>query len=336
MRWLLGKLIEGIDLTEQESRRLLEDLTADGLDEILATAALIALRTKGETADELRGFALGLRDLAIRPDIPPDTQAVDVVGTGGDGSGSLNLSTGAALVVAAAGVPVVKHGNRSISSRSGSADVLSALGLNLPLDPLNAGQTLADTGFTFLFAPAYHPAMKTIAPVRRALAVHTLFNLAGPLANPAAPPFHVIGAYNLAMARTMAETLAGMPMERAFVVHGAPGWDEPTPVGPYHLFDVRPGSVEETVEDPSEFGFARCSPEDLIGGDADHNAGRIVQVFEGEKGPHRDALILGASLALRVVGNPPSESLHRARTAIEDGAAGRLMEQLAVRKAAHV
>lgn len=336
MRQLLGKLIDGTNLSEQESRQLLEHLTGEELDEILAAASLIALRTKGETADELRGFALGLRDLAVRPDIPGDARAVDVVGTGGDGSGSLNLSTGAALVVAAAGVPVVKHGNRSISSRSGSADVLSALGLDVPLDPHQAGRALAETGFTFLFAPAYHPAMKSIAPVRRALAVRTLFNLAGPLANPASPPFHVIGAYSLEMARTMAETLAGMPMERSFVVHGAPGWDEATPVGPYHLMDVRPGSVDETVEDPADFGFDRCSPDDLKGGDADHNASRMMGVFAGEESPHRDALILGASLALRVVGIPPSDAIDRARAAIDRGDAALLVERLVGTRAVHV
>ncbi len=336
MRYLLEKLVEGRDLTEQESRRLLVELTGDELDEIVAAAVLIALRSKGETADELRGFALGLRDLAVRPNIPSDTAAVDVVGTGGDGSGSLNLSSGSALVAAAAGLPVIKHGNRSVSSQSGSADVLAALGLEMPLDPRRAGQTFEETGFTFLFAPAYHPAMKSIAPVRRALAVRTLFNLAGPLANPAMPKYHVIGAYSLAMARVIAQTLAGMPMERAFVVHGAPGWDEVTPVGPYHLLDVRPGSVAETVEDPADFGFGRCSPEDLLGGDADHNASRMRQVFEGEKSPHRDALILGASLAIRVMGTTPAKAVERARNAIDDGGAGRLVDQLTGQRAAHV
>ena len=336
MRNLVEKLIEGTDLSEVESRRLLEALTKDDLDEVLATAALVALRTKGETAEELRGFALGLRDLALRPDIPSNTPAVDVVGTGGDGSGSLNLSTGSALVAAAAGVPIVKHGNRSISSSSGSADVLAALGLEMPMDPAMAGETFAKTGFTFLFAPSYHPAMKAIAPVRRALGVRTLFNLAGPLANPATPPFHVIGAYSLPVARMIAETLAGMPIERAFVVHGAPGWDEVTPVGPYHLIDVGVGSVEESIEDPADFGFERCAPESLIGGDAVHNATRISQVLEGEMSPHRDALILGASLALRVFGSPRSDAIDRARAAIEDGAAARLVEGLVGERAANV
>ena len=336
MRPLLEKLIEGTDLTEAESRNLLEALTADELDEMLAAAALIALRTKGETAEELRGFALGLRELAIRPDIPVDTPAVDVVGTGGDGSGSLNLSTGSALVAAASGVPIVKHGNRSISSSSGSADVLAALGLEMPLDPVRAGKLFAETGFTFLFAPAYHPAMKAIAQVRRALGVRTLFNLAGPLANPATPPFHVIGAYSLPVARMIAQTLSGMPIERAFVVHGAPGWDEVTPVGPYHLIEVRVGAVEETLEDPADFGFERCAPESLIGGDADHNAKRISQVFDGEVSPHRDALILGASLALRVFGAPQTDAVDRARAAIEEGAAASLVGDIVGQRAANV
>lgn len=336
MRDLLEKLVEARDLTEEEARRLLVELTGDELDQIVAAAVLVALRTKGETADELRGFALGLRDLAVRPDFAEDIAAVDVVGTGGDGSGSLNLSTGSAMVAAAAGMPVVKHGNRSISSRSGSADVLSALGLDIPLDLKRAKETFENTGFTFLFAPTYHPAMKSIAPVRRALAVRTLFNLAGPLANPATPPFHVIGAYSLAMARMIAETMAGMPMERAFVVHGAPGWDEATPVGPYHIIDVRPGSVSESVEDPADFGFDRCSPEDLLGGDANHNASRLMQVFEGEKSAHRDALILGASLAIRVKGTPAAEAIERARNAIEDGGAAGLVDQLTGQRAAHV
>lgn len=170
--------------------------------------------------------------------------------------------------------------------------------------------------------------MKSIGPVRRALAMRTIFNLAGPLANPATPPFHVIGAYSLDVARMMADTLAGMPIERAFVVHGAPGWDEATPVGPYHLLDVRTGSVDESVEDPSDFGLARCAPSDLVGSDAGSNAASIRQVLDGELGPHRDALVLGASLALRVIGREIDEALQAATGAIDDGSAGRLVEAL--------
>lgn len=328
MRDLLEKIVSAEGLSEHEARQLLDEMTSPDVDQVVAGAALAALRVKGETADEVRGFALRLRELAIRPDIPEGTRAVDVVGTGGDGSGSLNLSTGSALLAAAAGAPVIKHGNRSISSNSGSADALEALGLQIPLDAAQAVAEFQATGFTFLFAPAYHPAMKSIAPVRAALGLRTIFNVAGPLANPATPPFHVIGAYSLAMARVMADTLAGMPIERAFVVHGEPGWDEATPIGPYHLFDVRPGEVSESIEDPKTFGFARCDASDLAGSDPVSNAAQIRAVFEGERSPHRDALVLGASLALRVMGDSPAEAIGRVSSSIDDGTALRLVDGL--------
>ena len=331
MRDLVEKVAAGGRLSELEARRLLDGITDPATDPLLASAVLVGLRVRGETSDELRGFAMRLRELAIRPEIPAEAAAVDIVGTGGDGSGSLNLSTGAAIVAAAAGVPVIKHGNRSISSRSGSADVLEALGLDLPWEATRAGEVFSQTGFTFLFAPSYHPAMKAIAPVRRALGFRTIFNLAGPLANPAAPPFHVIGAYDLATARMMAMTLSGMPIERAFVIHGEPGWDEPTPVGPYHLFDVTPGSIGESIEDPADFGVPRCAAADLEGGDAGHNAGRLRHVLDGERGPHRDAVLLGAALALRLFGEDAEHGLARAAAAIDDGAARRLLDRLTER-----
>jgi anthranilate phosphoribosyltransferase len=330
MRNLVEMIVSGVDLTEEEAGELLNHLTDPYLDPVLAAAALAGLRAKGETSDELRGFALGLRRLAVRPNIPTDVVAVDVVGTGGDGSGSLNLSTGSALVAAAAGAPVIKHGNRSISSQSGSADVLTALGMSVPWDGAKAGEMFAKTGFTFLFAPAYHPAMKSIAPVRRALGIRTIFNLAGPLANPAMPPFHVIGVFSLDGAAMIADTLAGMQIERAFVIHGEPGWDEPTPVGPYQLFEVTPGSVEHRVEDPAEFGIPRSKATDLAGGEAGFNAAELLKVLNGQTGPHRDALILGASLALRVTGQAgdPVDGLAQAREAIDSGRALDLVNRL--------
>ena len=330
MREILEKLLSGGDLGEAEASALLGDLTDPDLDPVQAAGALAGLRAKGETPDELRAFVLGLRRLALDPGIPEGVPAVDVVGTGGDGSHSLNLSTGAALLTAAAGQPVIKHGNRSISSRSGSFDVLVALGLGVPWGREEASRAFAETGFTYLFAPAYHPAMKSVAPVRRALGVRTIFNLAGPLANPASPPFHVVGAFSPASARMLAETLAGMPMERAYVVHGEPGWDEPTPVGPYLLFEVTPGRVEERVEDPAEFGLERCLPADLAGGEPEHNAAALRRVLEGERSAHRDALVLGASLALRVTGRAadPAEGLALAAAVIDDGRALDLVERL--------
>lgn len=329
MKHIVGKILDGEVLDNEEAADLVAYLTGAELDPALAAAALAGLRTRGETADEVRVFATSLQEQALRPEIADTSRVVDVVGTGGDSSGSLNLSTGAALLAAAAGAQVVKHGNRSVSSRSGSFDVLTSLGLDVPWDPARAGQVFAATGFTYLFAPTFHPAMKAVAPVRQSMGARTIFNLVGPLANPARAPYLVVGAFSEDAARMMAETLAGMGIRRAYVVHGEPGWDEPTPVGPYHLFDVTPGSVEPGVEDPADFGITRCDPDDLIGGDPAENAAAIRRVFDGETGPHRDALVLGAFLALRVTGTPSEQALSMAVTAIDDGSAASLLNRLA-------
>lgn len=325
-------VLNGANLTEAEAEAALERLASGSLDPAAAGGFLAALKLKGETVEEIRGFARGMRALAVQPDVPEPLRrrAVDVVGTGGDGSGSLNLSTGAALLAAAAGVPVVKHGNRSITSRSGSADVLERLGLPMPLDAAAAGRCLERTGFAFLFAPHFHPAMKHVAPVRRALGVRTVFNLLGPLTNPVAPPYHVIGAWAEDVAARMADVLSGLPIERAFVVHGEPGWDEATPCGPFTLFDVTPGRVTRETRDPFDLGLARCEPGDLLGGDAEYNADALRAALGGERGAHRDALALGAALALEVSGaaSGAEEALDAAERAIDDGSAVRLLERL--------
>ena len=332
MKELLNRLLDGGDLLETEAADLLRALTEDTMPHPMAGAFLAALRLKGETAEEVRGFASAMRQLSLHPDLAgAGDSAVDVVGTGGDGSGSLNLSTGAALLTAACGQPVVKHGNGSISSRCGSADVLREIGLEVPLDEHAAGRCLAATGFTFLFAPHYHPAMRALAPVRQSLGVRTVFNLLGPLTNPASPPFLVAGAYSEPAARLMAETLSGMTVERAFVIHGAAGWDEATPVGPFVLFDVRPGQVERHVRDPAALGIPSCSTEDLTGGDARENARRLRQALSGARGPDRDAIVLGAALALEVTGREQdlAHGLAAADQAIESGAAAALIDDLA-------
>jgi anthranilate phosphoribosyltransferase len=328
---VLDRLLSGGNLTEALAASTLAALAEPDCPPALAGAVLAALRMKGETAEEIRGFAGAMRDLARRPDSCRREGLTDIVGTGGDGSGSLNLSTGTALLAAACGVPVMKHGNRSVSSRSGSADVLESLGMKLPLDEGAAARCLDETGFSFLFAPYYHPAMKSVAGVRGAMGVRTIFNVLGPLTNPAAPPFGLIGAYDPDVAELMAESLAGTEIERAFVVHGDPGWDEATPVGPFLLFDVTPGRVERIVRDPLEWGLGRCKAEDLAGGDADHNAQRIRAVFSGsEHGPHRDALILGAALVLELTGRAGgvTEAADRAATALDQGAAAALLDAI--------
>lgn len=328
----LEALLERRDLSEQESFELLVALTDMEMAPPMAGALLAALRAKGVVADEVRGFARGMRSLARHPRIPPGAPVADVVGTGGDGSHTFNLSTGAALLAAAAGVRIVKHGNRSVSSRSGSADVLEHLGLKLPLDEEAAGRCLEATGFTFLFAPHYHPAMKAIAPVRAALGIRTVFNLLGPLTNPAEAPYGVIGAWSLDIARLMADTLAGMPIARMFVVHGETGWDEPTPAAPFALFDVRPGSVTRYRREAADFGLPVCRAEDLKGADAAHNAARLAAVLRGqERDAHRDALVMGAALVLEVTGlaPDPAAAAAAAAAALDDGRAGRLLDALA-------
>jgi len=332
LRDTLDHLLSGKSLTEDHSSELLRALMATDTAPAMAGALLAALRFKGVNADELRGFARAMRALARVPDIPAAPRAIDIVGTGGDASGSFNLSTGAALLTAACGVDVVKHGNRSVSSRSGSADVLEALGLKLPLDESAAGACLAATRFTFLFAPYYHPAMKAVAPIRQALGVRTVFNILGPLTNPAAPLFQLTGAFNLPTAQLMADALAGLPIERAFVVHGAEGWDEPTPLGPFTVLDVRPGQVRAEIRSPSDYGLDLCGARDLAGGDAATNAQALRAVLTGaDRGPHRDALLLGTALALEITGRAagPREGVELAKRAIDNGAARRTLDALA-------
>ncbi|MFN3202646.1 MAG: anthranilate phosphoribosyltransferase [Bradymonadia bacterium] len=330
MKSVLDALLGGADLTEEQAYAVMRALAdADAPVEAVQVGALLGgLRLKGETPDEVKGFVSALRDLAIRPELPEDladTPMVDLCGTGGDGSGSLNLSTGGALLAAAAGAHVVKHGNRAISSRSGSADVLKTLGLPPEAPEAQHMAGLQAGRFAFLFAPRYHPALKAVATQRRSLGVRTVFNLMGPLVNPARPQFQVVGAFSLEAARLMAQALFRLPMpHRAFVVHGAEGWDEATPVGPFTLLKVGQSGVEETVVDPQEvYGIPRCTAADLAGGDAAYNAAAIEAVFDGEQSPHRHALVLGAALVLEVCGlaESPQQARTLAEAALDEGKA---------------
>jgi anthranilate phosphoribosyltransferase len=327
----LDHLVQGRDLAETEAASLLTSLTAPEISPAIAGALLAALRAKGVTAAEVRGFAGAMRALARKPALPESLDAIDIVGTGGDASGSLNLSTGAALLAAACGLPVVKHGNRSVSSRSGSADLIEQLGFVMPLDEGEAARCFAATGFTFLFAPYFHPAMKALAPIRAALGIRTVFNLLGPLTNPAAPRFRLIGAYDAATAELMAGTLAGMDIERAWVVHGAAGWDEATPIGPFLAFDVTRGAVRRCEIDPREFGLERCEIGDLAGGDAAANLAALLEVFGGrDRGAHLAALTLQCGLALFIAGRVASIQLgvDTARSAVDSGRADEWLRRL--------
>jgi anthranilate phosphoribosyltransferase len=320
----LDHLVQRRDLAEAEAEALLNLLTTPELAPAMAGALLAALRAKGVTAEEVRGFAGAMRALARKPALAAGLDAIDIVGTGGDASGSLNLSTGAALLAAACGLPVVKHGNRSISSRCGSADLIEQLGFRLPLDETRAAQCFAATGFTFLFAPYFHPSMKALAPIRAALGIRTVFNLLGPLTNPAAPRFRLIGAYDAATAELMAGTLAGMDIERAWVVHGAAGWDEATPIGPFLAFDVTRNAVRRCEIDPREFGLTPCRSSDLAGGDSAANFAALLEVFAGrDRGAHSASLVLQCGLALFIAGRAASiqTGIDAARAALDRGRA---------------
>jgi anthranilate phosphoribosyltransferase len=330
-RRLLEHLLERRDLDESAAARMVEILTLGDLAPAMAGALLAALRAKGLAPAEVRGFAGAMRALARRPALPAAPDAIDIVGTGGDSSGSLNLSTGAALLTAACGVAVIKHGNRSVTSRCGSADLIEQLGFSLPLDEQRAAECLAATGFTFLFAPYFHPAMKALAPIRAALGVRTVFNLLGPLTNPAAPRFHLIGAYDERAAELIANTLSGMAGERSWVVHGAAGWDEATPIGPFLAFDVTPGRVRRERIDPEQLGLPRCSAEDLKGADAAANVAALLAVFDGsDRGAHRNALALQCGLALHIAGraNSPAQGIATAGDTLDSGRAAAWLARL--------
>ncbi len=337
MKDLLEHVLAGQHLTADQAEAMLTQIATGAIDPAATGAMLIALRTKGEAPSELTGFARGAQKLARRPELDRVLMrdATDIVGTGGDNIGTFNLSTAGALLAAAAGLPVVKHGNRAVSSRSGSADVLSELGLAMPLDERAAAACFASTGFTFLFAPHYHPAVANIAPIRRALGVRTIFNMLGPLTNPARPPYSVIGAYSLAAARVIAGAFATLPIRRVLVVHAENGLDEPTPASPFLCITATPGSTYERTLSYADFGLQPCNLDELRGGDARQNALALRRVLQpstpGERNAHRDAVIMSAALALWCAerADSPLAGALLAHAAIDDGRGAMLLDRLA-------
>ncbi len=326
----LEHLLGGGELCAAAAEETLADLLAPETPASLKAAVLTALRAKGETSSELAGFARGLLARARLVPRASGEACVDTCGTGGDGTGSFNFSTAAALLVAALGVPVAKHGNRAVSSRCGSADLIEALGLALHAEPDAAAAELARTGFVFLFAPHYHPALASLGTLRRELGVRTIFNLLGPLVNPARPSQQLIGAARAPLAARLAQAAHALELARVFVVHGD-GFDEATPCGPFQLFVATPQAVREERLVPEDFGLARCRPEELAGGDARANAARLVRLFAGrEHGPVRDALCLNAALVLLLVERErePRAALRTAAAALDDGRAARFLARL--------
>jgi anthranilate phosphoribosyltransferase len=326
----LQRVLDGHDLGRDETREVMGEIMAGEATPAQIGGFLVALRAKGETPDEIAGCAEAMR-AHVLPVTPRRDDLVDTAGTGGDGARTINISTAAALVAAAAGAGVAKHGNRAVSSASGSADVLEALGFRLEQGPERIAQSIDELGFGFLFAPSHHPAMRHAAPVRKELATRTVFNVLGPLTNPAGARAQVVGVYSEQLVRTIAEVLARLGARRAFVVHGAGGVDELSPVGPNLVAEVVDGSVRERTLDPeAELGVPRCTVDELRGGTPDQNAAAVRAVFEGDDGGRRNAILLNAAGAIAAAGHAEDlrEGLELARETVDSGAASARLEQL--------
>jgi anthranilate phosphoribosyltransferase len=325
----LAQLLDGHDLSRNDTRRVMDTIMSGGATPAQIGGFLVALRLKGETADEIAGAAEAMRAHVI-PVHPVRDDLVDTAGTGGDGGRTFNISTAAALVAAAAGAGVAKHGNRSVSSLSGSADVLEELGFRLDLSPERIAQSIDELGFGFMFAPTHHPAMKHAGPVRVELAARTVFNVLGPLTNPAGARAQVVGVYSPLLVPVIADVLARLGARRAFVVHGAGGIDELSPAGPNLVCEVVDGDVRRREIDPADLGVARCDPDDLRGGTPAENAVRIREVFHGADGGRRDAILLNAAGAIAAAGHADDlrDGLELARGALDSGAAATRLDEL--------
>ena len=335
IREVLETLLAGESLPPATTEECFTALMAGEWSEPEQAAFLVALRAKGETAAEVAAAARVLRSFAV-PVATSRTPLVDTCGTGGDGAHTLNISTGAALVAAACGVAVAKHGNRSVSSRCGSADVLEALGVPLEIDPEKLGALLDAQGFAFLFAPRLHPAMRAVMPVRRALGVRTVFNLLGPLANPAGVRRQVVGVYSAAVMPLVAGALAELGAEHAWVVHGEDGLDELSVCTPTRVIEVRAGKIAGELEvDSAELGIPRAARGDLAGGDAAENAQRLRAILAGEeRSSAADAVALNAAAALVVAGAADGlhSGLEASRACMAEGAPAAKLDAV-VRKA---
>lgn len=294
---LIPLVIEGSSLTAEQARSAMEQIMSGQATPVGIVAYLTALRMKGESADEIFGSARVMREKAVRV---PHNQSIlfDNCGTGGDGAGTFNISTTSAFVIAACGLPVGKHGNRSVSSQCGSADLLEALGAKLDLPPEKVGECIDEVGFGFMFAPRMHPAMKEVMPVRRELGIRTIFNILGPLTNPAGATHQLIGVFDSSYLTKLAQAASSLGVKRVGVAHSDAGTDEITTAAGNHLVLADNSELNEIRVSPEEYGFDLCRMEDLAGGDARHNASITRSIFSGEKGARRDTVILNTAVAL--------------------------------------
>jgi len=328
MKLILDKVAGGARLTESEAGAAFDILMSGNATPAQMGGFFMALRVRGETVDEITGAARVMRSKALSIDAPPGT--IDTCGTGGDGAGTFNISTATALVVAACGVPVAKHGNRAMSSKSGAADVLTALGVNIDCDMALVRRCLWEVGICFLMAPRHHNAMRNVGPTRVELGTRTIFNLMGPLSNPAGTQRQLIGVFDGRWIEPLAHVLGRLGTEEAWVVHGSDGLDEITLTGPTHIAALRDGAVRTFEITPEDAGLSRVKPEELKGGDPGSNAAALRAVLAGTHGPYRDIVCLNSAAALIVAGKADdlTRGVAMAATAIDSGAAARVLRRL--------
>lgn len=326
---IFRQLTGGGSLTADAAHAAMTDILSGEATPAQIGAFVMALRTKGETAEELAGLLSAMRAAAETvPLDAADLGLIDTCGTGGDNSGSINVSTAAALVAVGAGARVCKHGNRSASSQCGSADVLEALGAVIDLGPVGVARCVTEAGFGFCMAPRFHPAMRHAGPARRELAVATVFNILGPLANPAGVKRQLVGVSDRAMAEIMLEVLAATGSERAMIVHGHDGLDELSTTGPTDVWELRDGDLHSHTVDPANLALAPASAEELVGGDAAVNADLLRRVLDGQRGAHRDIVLLNAAAALTVaeVSSSLEDGLEAAAASIDSSRAGEALD----------
>jgi len=324
---LLSKLALGQRLSEGEAALAFDRMMSGDATPAQMGGFLMALRVRGETVEEITGAARTMRAKALRIDAPPG--AIDTVGTGGDGAGTFNISTAASLVVAGCGVPVAKHGNRAFSSRSGAADILAALGVNIDAEPSIVGRAMVEAGIGFLMAPRYHSAMRHVGPTRVELGTRTIFNLLGPLSNPAGAKRQLVGVFAPNWVRPIAEVLAKLGSERAWVVHGD-GLDELTTTGTTLVAELKDGKVASFEVTPEDAGLPRATLDDIKGGDPAANAAQLTLLLDGRRGPLRDIVLLNSAAALIVAGRARDlrRGVDQAAEAIDEGKARRVLEKL--------
>lgn len=324
------KLVNKENLTYEEAEQVMDEIMSGAASDIQMSAYLVAMSMKGETIDEITASAAGMRKHCVK--LLHDQEVLEIVGTGGDRSNSFNISTTSSLVVAAAGIPVAKHGNRAASSKCGAADVLEALGVNIALTPEKNQEVLKETGMCFLFAQNYHIAMKYVAPVRRELGVRTIFNILGPLANPAGATMQLMGVYEEDLVEPMAHVLSNLGVKKAMVVYGQDCLDEISMSAPTTVCEVRNGVFKTYEITPEQFGFTRCNKEELVGGTPEENAAITRDILHGAKGPQRNAVVLNSAAALYIADDTiPSlkEAVKKIEDVIDSGKALEKLEQFA-------